>query len=82
MDEQVDIVYIPLPSGVKKEFMIKAAENKKHILCEKPFLTQQEIQEVIEACKKNGVQFMDGTMFVHHLRTKGLTFFIWQRNNK
>src|SRR5579863_4146140 len=32
----VDAVYIPLPTGLRKEWVLRAAKAKKHILCEKP----------------------------------------------
>jgi xylose dehydrogenase (NAD/NADP) len=33
---EIEAVYIPLPTTLKKEWAIKAANAKKHILLEKP----------------------------------------------
>ena len=65
----VDAVYIPLPTGLRKEFVLRAAAAGKHILCEKPCGTSAEdLNEMLAACKKNSVQFMDGVMFMHSPR--------------
>lgn len=62
----IDAVYIPLPTGVRKEWVIKAAKAKKHVLCEKPCApNSHDLAEMIAACRENGVQFMDGVMFMH-----------------
>ncbi len=67
--EIVDAIYIPLPTALRKEFVIRAAENRKHVLCEKPCApSAAELDEMISACRKNGVQFMDGVMFMHSPR--------------
>eukprot|EP00253_Pinus_taeda_P003288 PITA_03288 len=69
-DADVDVVYIPLPTTLHLEWVIKAAQNKKHVLLEKPpALTVEDMDKMIEACDRNGVQLMDGTMWVHHPRT-------------
>jgi predicted dehydrogenase len=68
-DPNVDAVYIPLPTGVRKEWVIRAAEAGKHVLCEKPCGTNlADLQEMIEACARHQVQFMDGVMFMHSAR--------------
>lgn len=65
----VDAVYIPLPTGLRKEWVIRAAEAGKHILCEKPCgVSAADLETMLAACQKNHVQFMDGVMFVHHPR--------------
>jgi len=70
-DHEVEAVYIPLPTTMHCEWTIKAAKHKKHVLCEKPLgRNAQEVEEMIKACKQNGVQFMDGVMWVHHPRSR------------
>ncbi|MGA2029509.1 MAG: Gfo/Idh/MocA family oxidoreductase [Verrucomicrobiota bacterium] len=67
--KSVDAVYIPLPTGLRKEWVLRAAVAGKHVLCEKPCgLNASDVQEMIAACKKNRVQFMDGVMFMHNPR--------------
>ena len=65
----VDAVYIPLPTGLRKEFVIRAAQNGKHVFCEKPCAASvAELEEMLAACKKHSVQFLDGVMFMHNPR--------------
>ncbi|MED6159190.1 hypothetical protein PIB30_039967 [Stylosanthes scabra] len=69
-DDQVDAVYIPLPTALHVTWAIRTAERGKHILLEKPVaMNTAELDRILEACEGNGVQFMDGTMWVHHPRT-------------
>lgn len=71
--DDVDAVYIPLPTGIRKEWVIRAAEAGKHILCEKPVgVVATDVAEMLAACKKNNVQFMDGVMFMHSQRLNAL----------
>ncbi|OQB40631.1 MAG: 1,5-anhydro-D-fructose reductase [Candidatus Hydrogenedentes bacterium ADurb.Bin179] len=49
-DPNVEAVLIALPTYMHKEYILKAAEKGKHILCEKPLtLTSAEGREVLEA---------------------------------
>lgn len=68
-NENVDAVYVPLPTGLRKEWVIQAAESGKHVLCEKPCaVSAKELHEMIDACERNNVQFMDGVMYMHSSR--------------
>jgi predicted dehydrogenase len=65
----VDAVYIPLPTALRKEWVLRTAAAGKHVICEKPCgVSAADVQEMISACKKNRVQFMDGVMFMHSPR--------------
>lgn len=66
---EVDAVYVPLPTALRNDFVIRAAQNGKHVLCEKPCASNAaELEEMLAACRKNGVQFLDGVMFMHNVR--------------
>ncbi|MFT3783848.1 MAG: Gfo/Idh/MocA family oxidoreductase [Nibricoccus sp.] len=63
-DPEIDAVYIPLPNAMHREWTIKAAEQKKHVLCEKPIgLNAAECREMIAAAEKNGVLLMEAFMY-------------------
>ena len=67
--DDVDAVYIPIPTGLRKEWVVAAARAGKHVLCEKPAGNNAaDVQEMIDACQQAGVQFMDGVMFDHSKR--------------
>lgn len=69
-DNAVDAMYIPLPTALHVTWAIRAAERGKHVLLEKPAaMSVAELDRILEACEVHGVQFMDGTMWVHHPRT-------------
>jgi xylose dehydrogenase (NAD/NADP) len=73
-DPTIQAVYIPLPNKLHKEWVIKAASKGKHVLCEKPAaLTSQDVQEMVDACEKNNVLFMEAFMYQfqpQHARVK------------
>jgi len=67
--KDIDAVYIPLPTGIRKEWILAAAKSGKHILAEKPAaLSAADVEEILDVCKANGVQYMDGVMFMHSQR--------------
>ncbi|CAE8590571.1 unnamed protein product [Polarella glacialis] len=72
-DDEVQVVYIPLPTGLRLEWVLKAAEKKKHVLCEKPIAANLgDARKMVDACQAAGVQFMDNTMFLLHDRTTAM----------
>lgn len=71
--EEIDAVYIPLPTALRKEWVLKAAAAGKHVLCEKPVAVHaDDAREMLEACSAANVQFMDGVMFDHSARLAGV----------
>lgn len=67
--KDVDAVYIPLPTGIRKDWVLRAAAAGKHVLCEKPCgVDSGEVRAMLDACVKHNVQFMDGVMFMHSAR--------------
>lgn len=65
----IDAIYLPIPTGLRKEWAIRAANAGKHVMVEKPVgVTVADVEEILAACQRKGVQFMDGVMFNHGKR--------------
>jgi Predicted dehydrogenases and related proteins len=65
-DPDIDAVYIPLPNGLHYEWTLKAAEKKKHVLCEKPLgISEKQVKEMKEVCDRNGVLLMEAFAYRH-----------------
>lgn len=62
----VDVVYISIPVTLRHEWVMKCAENGKHVVGEKPpASTPEQLQSWLEALSAKGLLYMDGTMFSH-----------------
>jgi len=60
-NKDIDLVYIVLPNSMHKEYAIRTAQAGKHVIVEKPMaITASDCQEMIDACKKAGVQMAIG----------------------
>ena len=65
-DPNVEAVYIPLPNDIHKEWVIRALEAGKHVLCEKPLaLNAQEAQEMFDAARRNNVTLVEAYAYLH-----------------
>ena len=66
-DKEIDAIYIPLSNEEHTETALKAINNKKHVLIEKPMaIKSKEVELIIDTAKKNNVKIMEGFMYVFH----------------
>ncbi|PQJ77691.1 Gfo/Idh/MocA family protein [Polaribacter porphyrae] len=70
-DFNIDAVYIATPHSFHKDHSILCLQNKKAVLCEKPFaMDLQEVSIMIAAAKANNVLLMEAlwTCFLPHYK--------------
>ena len=68
--EEIDAVYIATLNNKHANLIIKAAQAKKGILCEKPMsLTETESQQVFNQLKKSKVFFLENIAYRSHPQT-------------
>jgi predicted dehydrogenase len=66
-DLDIDAVYIPLPNHLHVEWIRKAADAGKHVLCEKPLaMSAPEARAAFEYCASRGVTLMEAFMYRLH----------------
>ena len=72
-DTDVQAVYVATPHPLHAEWTIKAAEAKKHILCEKPLtLNFAGAMAAVEAAREHDVFLMEAFMYRCHPQTERL----------
>jgi glucose-fructose oxidoreductase len=70
-NDDIDVIYIVLPTGLHSTFAVKAAETGKHVWCEKPMArTASECQDIINACSRNKVKLSIGYRMQHEPNTR------------
>ncbi|MCZ2723731.1 Gfo/Idh/MocA family oxidoreductase [Marinomonas sp. 15G1-11] len=66
-NSNVDIIYIALPNHLHHEFIIKAANAGKAILCEKSLsIDMKKTEQALTAVADNKVFFVEGLMYLSH----------------
>ncbi len=65
--DDIDAIYMPLPTGLHKEWIIKCLQAGKHVYAEKSIaMSYQESCDFVEEAKKNNLTLMEGYMFLYH----------------
>lgn len=58
--DTVDVVYIATPHTSHTDLSIRAMDNKKHVLCEKPMgINSGEVRKMLQKAKENNVFLME-----------------------
>ena len=70
-NDEIDVVYIVVPTGLHAKYAKIAADAGKHVWCEKPMaMNVEECQSIIDACKKNDVYLSVGYRVQHEPNTR------------
>lgn len=60
---EIQAIILVSPTKFHREIAIAAAQEKKHVFCEKPLaVDEKEAQDIIDACKENEVKLQVGFM--------------------
>jgi predicted dehydrogenase len=66
-DPSIDAIYNPLPNALHAEWTLKALAAGKHVLCEKPFTSNEaEAREVAAAAAASGLVVMEAYHYRYH----------------
>jgi predicted dehydrogenase len=66
-DPSIDAVYNPLPNALHAEWTLKALAAGKHVLCEKPFTSNEsEALQVADAAAGSGLVVMEAYHYRYH----------------
>ncbi len=77
-NDDIDVIYVVVPTGLHAKYSIIAANTGKHVWCEKPMAkTAEECREIIDACNKNGVKLSIGYRMQHEENTQ--TIMKWAK---
>lgn len=72
-DPEIDALYIPLPNSLHAEWVIKATEAGKPILCEKPLaVSGEQAKAMFAAAHRAGVTLVEGFPYMAQVQTERL----------
>lgn len=76
-DPTIDLVYISLPNHLHEEWSIRALEQGKHVLCEKPLaLDTASASRMLDAAERNGRLLYENLMYLQHPQHKIVKEFL------
>jgi predicted dehydrogenase len=65
--DDVDAVYVPLPVGLRRDWVGRALRTGRHVLAEKPLTTTRDhAAELVALAARRGVVLMENFTFPHH----------------
>ena len=65
--DDVDVVWISTPNEFHAQHAVHAANNGKHVVCEKPMATTvAECNEIVAAVEANGVKYVQGHSKIYY----------------
>ena len=68
--DDIDVIYNPLPNTMHEEWTVAALQAGKHVLCEKPLVTDEEQLDRIEAAQQaSGKIVFEAVKYLHHPQT-------------
>ncbi|WP_082043501.1 Gfo/Idh/MocA family protein [Mobilicoccus massiliensis] len=69
-DPEVEAVYVPLPISMHRDWTVRALEAGKHVLCEKPLVTNPgDAAACFDAAERTGAVLLEGLMWRRHPQT-------------
>ncbi|MFB4326245.1 Gfo/Idh/MocA family oxidoreductase [Paenibacillus sp. BR1-192] len=73
---QIDVIDVCLPTPLHKDYVVKAADIGKHVICEKPLArTEEDARFMINYCRDKGVRLFVGHVlrfFPEYVKAKSL----------
>jgi len=77
--DDIDAIYMPLPTGLHNEWISKALISGKHVLVEKSLaLDYNSTQRLVELARSKNLLLMENFMFKYHHQHQ----VVWQNINK
>lgn len=67
-DEEIDAVYVALPTALHGEWVRRALEAGKHVLCEKPLAANATVAQELETCAKEHQRVLLEGLHVRYLQ--------------
>jgi predicted dehydrogenase len=79
-DPHVQAVYVATPHPQHAEWAVKAAEAKKHVLCEKPIgMNLAEARRIVDSARANDVFLMEAFMYRCHPQTRRIVELVREK---